>query len=433
MANINAVNMSWRKDCKEENAELTVDEHASPLYENISTLDNEASDTYCSVETEPNISYKTVTPAAKTANATSRIAEKEDVSCKRFMCILVTITLVTIISLVCLAVLFSQTPSSQDESVFMLQLEQINKSLTSIQDQITTLSREEMENNAAQRNNIQQLNMQLSTLQNKTQQLNNSNTRIEQQLNVIYPVTSCAALPPYSPSGYHLISASNGSAVSVYCDMTRSCGGVTGGWMRVEFLDMTNSSHQCPSGLMERNDSPNIHTCVRNEASGGCSSLELSTANIQYSRVCGRITAYQVGSPDDFRNNNINRTYVDGVSLTQGNQRQHIWTFAAAGNIDRICDPCHDKTRPERVGNDFFCDTGNRESVSSLNTFYHANPLWDGDGCTADNECCPTDDPPYFLKILPQPTTDDIEMRVCRNEGRSNEDIAIETVEIYVQ
>ena len=66
-------------------------------------------------------------------------------------------------------------------------------------------------------------------------------------------------------------------------------------------------------------------------------------------------------------------------------------------------------------------------------TFHSDNPLWDGDGCVADNECCPTDNPPYFHKTLPQPTTDDIEMRVCRNEGRSNEDIAIETVEIYVQ
>ena len=116
----------------------------------------------------------------------------EDVSCKRFICILVTITLVTLISLACLAVLFAeiaklksqsvspqQTSSSQqihNESVFMLQLQQINKSLTSIQDQIITLSREEMENNAAQSNNIQQLNtsidMQLTTLHNQTQQLN---------------------------------------------------------------------------------------------------------------------------------------------------------------------------------------------------------------------------------------------------------------------
>ena len=206
--------------------------------------------------------------------------------------------------------------------------------------------------------------------------------------------------------------------------------------MRVAFLNMTNSSHQCPSGLMERNDSPNIRTCVRNEASGGCSSVELSTANTQYSTVCGRITAYQVGTTDDFRvpTNDINSAYVDGVSLTHGNPRQHIWTFAAAGMMDRICDPCRDETRPASVGSDFFCDTGNPTSSSEgFNTFHSDNPLWDGVGCTADNECCPTDNPPYFLKTLPQPTTDDIEMRVCRNEGRGNEDIAIETVEIYVQ
>ena len=248
MANINAVNISWRKDCspcKEESAELTADEHISPLYENIPTLDNDASDTYCSVETESNISYKTVTPAAKAANATSRIiAEKEDISCKRFICILVTIALVTLISLVCLAVLFievskiSQTPSSQNESVFMLQLEQINKILTSIQDQITTLSREEMENNAAQRNNIQQLNtsidMQLSTLHNQTQQLSDSNTMLQQQLTTlhnqtqqlcdsntmlqqlsIYPAASCAALPSSSPSGYYWVSNSNDSPTLV--------------------------------------------------------------------------------------------------------------------------------------------------------------------------------------------------------------------------
>ena len=569
MANINAVN------CKEEGAELTADELVSPLYENISTLDNDASDTYCSVETEPNISYKTAPPAAKTAppaaktaNVTRRIAEKEDVSCKRFICILVTITLVTIISLVCLAVLFSQTPSSQDESVFMSQLEQINKSLTSIQDQITTLSSDEMEYNAAQSNNIQQLNtsidmqlstlhnqtqqlsdsnimlqqqlttlhnqtqqlsdsnimlqqqlttlhnqtqqlsdsstmlqqqlttlqnqtqqlsdsntmlqqqlttqtqqlsdsntmlqQQLTTLQNQTQQLSDSNTMLQQQLTTlhnqtqqlsdsntmlqqqldtallagqlsIYPATSCAALPPSSPSGYYWISNSNDSSTLVYCTM--SCGTLTGEWTRVAFLDMTNSSHQCPSGLMERNDSLNIRTCVRNEVSAGCSSVELSTANIQYSDVCGRITAYQVGSPDDFRPSNyINSAYVDGVSLTHGNHRQHIWSFAAAGRMDRICDDCRNEPRPGSVGSDFFCDTGNPlPSSTTFDTFYSANPLWDGVGCTADNECCPTDNPPYFLKTLPQHTTDDIEMRVCRNEGRSNEDIAIETVEIYVQ
>ena len=51
---------------------------------------------------------------------------------------------------------------------------------------------------------------------------------------------------------------------------------------------------------------------------------------------------------------------------------------------------------------DFFCDTGNpRLSSDTSNTFHSNHPLWDGVGCTADNECCPTDNPPYFLKTLP--------------------------------
>ena len=273
--------------------------------------------------------------------------------------------------------------------------------------------------------------MQLSTLHNQMQQLSDSNTMLQQQLTTLqkdtelvrnhlelgqlpsYPAVSCAALLPSSPSGYYRVRASNGSAVSVYCDMTLSCDGVSGGWMRVTELDMKNSSHQCPSGLMERNVSLNIRTCVRNETSGGCTSVELSTANIQYSRVCGRITAHQFNSVDGFNNDDINSHYLDGVSLTHGHGtsagRQHIWSFAAIRR--NSCSNCRRNLRPSSVGDDYFCGV--------------ANPMW----CTRSDECCTT---PYFLKTLPQPTTDDIEMRVCRNNFRSNEDIAIETVEIYV-
>ena len=65
--------------------------------------------------------------------------------------------------------------------------------------------------------------------------------------------------------------------------------------MRVGELDMTNNSTQCPSGLRQRNDS-NIRTCTKNSNSGGCSSVTLITSNIHYSRVCGKIKAYQFGN-----------------------------------------------------------------------------------------------------------------------------------------
>ena len=63
--------------------------------------------------------------------------------------------------------------------------------------------------------------------------------------------------------------------------------------------------------------------------------------------------------------------------------------------------------------------------------FYSEDPLWDGAGCGPQSTCCSFNNPPWFYKQLPQPTTDAIEMRVCRNEPASNEDIAIEIVEIY--
>ena len=198
----------------------------------------------------------------------------------------------------------------------------------------------------------------------------------------IYPATSCATLPPSSPSGYYWVRVSNGSAVSAYCNMTLLCGGVTGGWMRVVELDMTNSSHQCPSGLMERNnDSLSIRTCVRNEVSAGCSSVELFTSNIQYSTVCGRIKAYQVGRPNQFRGGRPDSNYVDGVSLTHGSPRQHICTFAAARDEGQTCscNGTEGDSPPAFVGQDYFCEAGSVQLEGTTEgILLPEDPLWDG-------------------------------------------------------
>ena len=69
----------------------------------------------------------------------------------------------------------------------------------------------------------------------------------------------------------------------------------------------------------------------------------------------------------------------------------------------------------------------------SNDQFYSADPLWDGAGCGPLNTCCSFNNPPWFYKELPQPTTDDIEMRVCRNQPANDEDIAIDIIEVYVQ
>ena len=213
--------------------------------------------------------------------------------------------------------------------------------------------------------------------------------------------------------------------------------------MKVAELDMTDNSNQCPSTLTQRIDS-NKRTCAINSNSASCAPVIYSIDTIEYSKVCGKIIGYQFGSVDAFLNRfgNIDSNYVDGVSLTHGRPRKHIWTFVAShdevGRNPRTNCPCTNITQassattpPAFVGNDYFCDTGSQGQ--NQNIFYGDDPLWDGAGCGPLNTCCTFNNPPWFYKELPRPTTDDIEMRVCRDESSSNENIAIEMIDIYVQ
>ena len=304
---------------------------------------------------------------------------------------------------------------------------------------------------------IENLTQQLRQELLRSKQLNSSLRMTNQQVMQEYaargqyeffPLDSCAALPPSSPSGYYWTRTSIGSIVRMYC----GCGEATRGWRRVAELDI-NSSQQCPSPLRERIDNT-IRSCGTDSDSDSdshalCASIMFPTNSSTYSKVCGKVRAYQVGSPDSFggrggqTSNDIDTNYLDGVSLTHGSPRQHIWSFAAAlHEVDthpsENC-PCINRdqassaTRPPAfVGNDYFCDTASSGRFNSR-TFYSDDPLWDGAGCGPLNDCCTFNNPPWFYKQLPQSTTDSIEMRVCRDQDTGNEDIAIELIEIYVQ
>ena len=222
--------------------------------------------------------------------------------------------------------------------------------------------------------------------------------------------------------------------------MTRRCCNSTGGWMRVAHLDMTDTKQHCPSGF--RLITSPKRTC--GTPGRRCVSTTFPLNGIKYSRVCGKIKAYQYGSPDAFNSYYSNRAitidsfYVEGVSLTHGQRpRKHIWTLAAGAdetNFNQYHCPCNTRYTgvvPPFIGQDYFCDTGS--TYRWQHQFYYANPLWDSSGCGPNSNCCGFNNPPWFCKQLPQPTTDDIEMRVCIDEATSNEDIALETVQIFVQ
>ncbi len=158
---------------------------------------------------------------------------------------------------------------------------------------------------------------------------------------------------------------------------------------------------------------------------------------MRYSQVCGRVKAYQYGSPDEFgpynndRSLTIDNMYVDGVSVMHGwNPRKHVWTFAAGVNEVPACVTCSCPcvrsfagNVPPYVGNDYFCDTGSHQLLQAI--LYTEDPLWNGKGCGSTSSCCQFNSPPWFCKELPQPTTDDIELRVCRDEPCTNEEICL--------
>ena len=121
----------------------------------------------------------------------------------------------------------------------------------------------------------------------------------------------------------------------------------------------------------------------------------------------------------------IDSNYVDGISLTYGmTPRQHIWTFAV--DLYSNCE-----TSPSFVHNDDYC--GDIDTASSCNSNNQNIIQWNRGSCGSQSQCCSLNNPTQFYKQLPQPTTDDIEMRLCRDQSASNENIFLEMIDIYVQ
>ena len=79
----------------------------------------------------------------------------------------------------------------------------------------------------------------------------------------------------------------------------------------------------------------------------------------------------------------------------------------------------------------YFCDSGNHATGSYVNELYPEDLMWDGAGCPATSSCCEFKNPPWFCTTLDQATNEDIEVRICMDEGVGNEDAYVELVDIY--
>ena len=261
---------------------------------------------------------------------------------------------------------------------------------------------------------------------------------------------------PDSSSGYYYIRGKD-----VYCHMEELCSS-GGGWTRIAYLNMSDCSANCPPGF-RLYQSGGVRACGRKSFGDfSCQSVKFPSCGINYTQVCGRVVGYQYATPDaiqhgewknpqkylggtDPKHNNINSAYVDGISLTHGCPRQHIWTFMAAPTGNKIVSdgrfncPCSPGSIQSShiqsfVGDDYFCESGHSDPNGIPRHLYTDDPLWDGKGCgSLEQTCCRALGLPWFHKVLNSTTTDYIEMRVCGDQETNDEDVPVNYYEIYIK
>lgn len=210
------------------------------------------------------------------------------------------------------------------------------------------------------------------------------------------------------------------------------------GWMRLIDLDVSRPHSKCPKGLLPVD---NPRRACGSSVGHGCSSLTFSTQGVPYQRVCGMVSGYLHLAPDAFSSHHgcpfcqkdLNVAYLDGVSITYGVPRSHIWSYAAmVSSNDRppnsvqrcLCISDKDVCSPDFVGQDYHCMIGS-----------DSDELWGGKSYNKVASSCCKRRPgqPWFCKELLEPTTEDIEVRLCVDQATDVENVFLEAMQIYVQ
>ena len=257
------------------------------------------------------------------------------------------------------------------------------------------------------------------------------------------PAKSCREIiqcNPSAQSGYYWLKSTTTESREVYCAMDTTYCNITGGWMRLAYFNMSEPGASCPTSLLQINKPAKL--CGR--LTTPCSGVTFPTDGIHYSKVCGQARGYQYYSIDAFAesSNDINTHYVDGIAITYGSPRHHLWTYAAGlsddynhagGFYNCPCAKYPGRDPPAFVGLDYYCESGVTGRWEDNNRIALDDPLWDGDGCGPGNNCCNQTGMPWFYRNLPQEVGDDIEVRLCANSGITNEETYVDLLEVYVQ
>lgn len=265
-------------------------------------------------------------------------------------------------------------------------------------------------------------------------------------LDVDYPGSSCADVyenNPYSrgKSGYYLIKTND--LFLAQCDMETEHEGKKKGWLKIADFDLSKGD-SCPEGWKKVKVS-GIEMCRSLYDTAGCYSTSFSVNGTKYRKIRGMVRGYQKGSTDGFDSRyggdkGINTAYVDGVSITLGYPRKHVWTYVVGISDDHNyptsnC-PCAAVPGPAPysfVGENYYCESGNNGTYT-LHTYYTNDQLWDGAGCFHDNNNCCTDaDLPWFYREFATSQHDNIEVRICTDQDYRDEAVLVDKLTLLIQ
>ena len=255
-------------------------------------------------------------------------------------------------------------------------------------------------------------------------------------------------------SALYWIQTDFGIVQQVYCDMELECGRHKGGWMKVAQVDTTNGD-TCPGEWI---NNVNYNSLCTGANTPGCYSANFSIPYV-YNKICGQVRGFQQGSPDAFyphaftlgltppnlyipttNSSTVNGVYVDGVSITLGDPRKHVWTYAAGLSDDfqmyeyENC-PCarHSVMKaPVFIGDNYYCESGNIGTFD-YSTLYTEDPLWDGKQCLPGNSCCDKTGQPWFFHQLPIGEKEHLEVRICQDQPIGDETVTVEKLQLFIQ
>ena len=197
----------------------------------------------------------------------------------------------------------------------------------------------------------------------------------------------------------------------------------------------------CPANLRLKTSGP-LRLCGKATDGPSCDSVVIPTNGQSYWEVCGSVRGYQYYSTDSFRRfgalSNIDSPYVDGVSITYGqNPRKHVWTFASgliqftqSSYKQYTCPGVGGTLPPAFVADDYFCSSGN--PAQNWLPIVYDRPLWSSPaGNCQGSECY--GDTLMFCVRLQEPTYDNLELRICTDQDMANEEVRIESYDFYIK